>query len=124
VLQGGMGDDTLIGGVGADTLTGGGGNDTFVFRSAAETPPGVHRDHITDFTPGQDVVDLTQLDAAAGVTGTFIGTSAFSHSAGEVHYYYHSGHTIIAGDTNGDGTADYKIELDTHVVLGDTDFLL
>jgi len=126
LLQGGTGDDTLIGGNGEDTLTGGGGNDTFVFKSAAQTPPGPHHDHITDFTPDHhDVIDLSQIDAAAGVTGAFIGTSAFSHTAGEVHYYYYGGHTIVAGDISGNGTADFRIELDTaHLTLSGGDFLL
>jgi Ca2+-binding RTX toxin-like protein len=37
---------------GNDTLTGGGGNDTFVFRAK------LGRDTVTDFTAGQDVIEL------------------------------------------------------------------
>ncbi|MFN3644647.1 MAG: Calx-beta domain-containing protein [Gemmobacter sp.] len=52
VLDGGDGNDRLIGGPGNDLLTGGAGRDVFVFRGDAG------RDVITDFTPGEDRLDL------------------------------------------------------------------
>jgi Ca2+-binding RTX toxin-like protein len=71
VLEGGAGNDRLDGGVGNDTLIGGTGNDTFVFRSA------FGRDTITDFTAGEDVLELhghflnaNAALAAATQTGT------------------------------------------------------
>ena len=62
IINGGAGNDTIIGGLGYDTLTGGAGKDTFVFRSAAEIGdrPGA-RDVITDFTQGEDKIDLAAL---------------------------------------------------------------
>jgi Ca2+-binding RTX toxin-like protein len=66
-LIGGHGADILSGGLGADTLTGGGGADIFFYLSPAEST-GAHYDTITDFTFGEDVIDLpvtvTGLDAA------------------------------------------------------------
>lgn len=56
VLDGGRGDDTLAGGAGFDVLSGGFGADVFVF--AANGPAW---DRITDFTPGQDRIDLVAL---------------------------------------------------------------
>lgn len=72
LISGGAGDDVLIDGDGSDTLTGGAGADYFVL-TADGTP-----DRITDFTQGQDRIDLTawgmlrdvsQLTLAATATG-------------------------------------------------------
>lgn len=52
-LFGDEGDDWLSGDLGNDTLTGGAGNDTFVFA------PGSGHDKITDFTKGQDRIDIS-----------------------------------------------------------------
>ncbi|WP_331832634.1 retention module-containing protein [Pseudomonas sp. LH21] len=56
VLRGGAGNDILIGGRGDDTLTGGSGNDTFVWLKGD-----TGHDTVTDFTPGSDRLDLSQL---------------------------------------------------------------
>jgi len=57
-LLGGAGDDILKGGSGNDTLTGGAGADTFVIISGGAR----NVDTITDFTIGEDVIDVTALD--------------------------------------------------------------
>jgi Ca2+-binding RTX toxin-like protein len=66
-LIGGHGNDIISGGLGADILTGGGGADTFSYMTPAEST-GAHYDTITDFTFGEDVIDLPVtvqgLDAA------------------------------------------------------------
>ncbi|MCV9921826.1 retention module-containing protein [Pseudomonas sp. BT-42-2] len=56
VLKGGAGNDILIGGPGDDILTGGSGNDTFVWQKGDSG-----HDRVTDFTPGSDHLDLSQL---------------------------------------------------------------
>ncbi|MDR0277883.1 MAG: type I secretion C-terminal target domain-containing protein, partial [Paucimonas sp.] len=56
VLNGGGGDDLLIGGRGDDTLTGGSGADTFLWQLGDNG-----HDVVTDFTPGTDRLDLSQL---------------------------------------------------------------
>ncbi|MBV4469473.1 retention module-containing protein [Pseudomonas siliginis] len=55
-LNGGAGDDLLIGGMGNNTLTGGAGADTFQWLKGNSG-----HDLITDFTPGTDRLDLSQL---------------------------------------------------------------
>ncbi|MDD0972561.1 retention module-containing protein [Pseudomonas fontis] len=55
-LVGGGGDDTLIGGPGNNTLTGGAGADTFLYQQG-----NTGHDLVTDFTPGTDRLDLSQL---------------------------------------------------------------
>ncbi|MDB5461508.1 MAG: endo,3,4-beta-glycanase, C-terminal secretion signal protein, partial [Caulobacteraceae bacterium] len=52
-------------GRGGDVVTGGAGADSFIFK---ETP--WNGGHITDFTSGADVIDLSGLLAASGYTGT------------------------------------------------------
>ncbi len=64
-LVGTAGDDVLEGGIGADTITGGAGNDTFVYTSMRD---GV--DTITDFTPGQDQLDIRALLQSLGYSGS------------------------------------------------------
>ena len=59
-LDGGADDDLLSGGKGHDILTGGDGLDVFVFEA------GTGRDTITDFTTGEDLVDLTALESVDG----------------------------------------------------------
>jgi Ca2+-binding RTX toxin-like protein len=64
-LTGGTGNDTLVASMGNDSLTGGAGAD--VFRLPAEPWAPIH---ITDFTPGQDKIDLSALFRASGYTGS------------------------------------------------------
>ena len=64
-LGGGAGDDRLIGGMGRDLLTGDEGRDVFVFGFKSRTEPaldtgrGEFADIVLDFTPGEDVLDLS-----------------------------------------------------------------
>ena len=54
---------------GKDIMTGGGGRDTWDFNDVADSPAGAGRDVVTDFAPGQDVVDLAGIDADSAVPG-------------------------------------------------------
>jgi serralysin len=67
VLTGTAGNDTIMAGWNADTLTGLGGADHFVFRFEPW-----NAGHVTDFTPGVDVLDLSELfdTYAAGYGGS------------------------------------------------------
>lgn len=71
--EGAAGDDTLIGGKGDDTLTGNAGADSFVFK------PGQGNDRITDFSDGEDTIDLsayTGIDGLGDLTITQDGSDA------------------------------------------------
>lgn len=54
----------------------------------------------------------------------FIAKAAFHKVAGELHYSTSGGKTIIEGDVNGDGRADFQIELTASKTLTSADFIL
>ncbi|MEZ9841099.1 VWA domain-containing protein, partial [Vibrio sp. 10N.261.51.C5] len=65
-VKGGAGEDILIGGLGNDILTGGSDDDIFKFVNQDTTSSrndirDGERDVITDFTKGQDKIDLSEL---------------------------------------------------------------
>ncbi|HEU0099131.1 MAG TPA: pre-peptidase C-terminal domain-containing protein [Allosphingosinicella sp.] len=113
-LKGGANKDLLLGNLGADTLSGGGGADVFRYDSTADSNS-ASKDHITDFAPGVDKIDLSRIDANANVAGdqafSWIGSNEFSGSAGQLRAYQQSGSWFVEGDTNGDGVADLVIQL-------------
>ncbi|VVP24593.1 retention module-containing protein [Pseudomonas fluorescens] len=72
ILKGEGGDDFLIGGLGNNTLTGGSGADTFQWFKGNSG-----HDVITDFTPGTDKLDLSQL--LQGENGTAASLDDYLH---------------------------------------------
>jgi len=138
-LTGGLGTDTLIGGMGSDTMTGGGGADRFVFAASNETAVGtfsevgrvrdiIVHDIITDFEVGVDRIVLSAIDADTTRGGNqafiFIGDADFGLTAGQVRTYFSGGVTVAAGDINGDGNADFEIQLTGLHTLSSADFVL
>jgi Ca2+-binding RTX toxin-like protein len=119
LLSGGAGNDTLIGGSGRDTLTGGEGADVFVFRFRSDSGTGNQRDTITDMTPGLDRIDLSGFMAGA----VFLGGAAFT-AAGAAQIRYTAGNGLLQGDSDGDGQADWSVQLSTGLALSATDFVL
>ncbi|MBI3381036.1 MAG: ExeM/NucH family extracellular endonuclease [Aquabacterium sp.] len=74
-IVGTPGDDRITGGAGADVITGGAGRDVFVYTSLRDA-----LDTLTDFTPGEDRIDLSavaaSLRASAG-SGTDLIAAGF-----------------------------------------------
>ena len=116
-LVGGAGNDKITGGTGRDVMTGGLGADDFIFASAAEIGNGGTRDIISDFQTGFDDIDLRALKT----DGTYIGAAAFSGTAGEVRYLQETG--IVSGDLDGDGVADWSLNIANRAALTAADFL-
>ncbi|MCR6498839.1 calcium-binding protein [Shinella sp. CPCC 101442] len=124
-LYGNSGNDRLYGGSGKDFLVGGSGADTFGFTRLSDSKVGSQRDVIDDFNPDSDGdrINLSVLDANINTSANnrfvFIGKDSFSGTAGELRY---SG-TVISGDVDGDGIADFQIDagLDKYYA---SDFLL
>jgi Ca2+-binding RTX toxin-like protein len=127
VLHGGAGDDLLIGGPGSDVLCGGSGGDLFRFFDG-DSGTGAGADGITDFVNVVDKVDLRDIDSNSGVGGdqafSWIGTAAFSGTAGELRYYFDGTDTWLQGDCTGDGVSDFEIVFTGSLTLSATDFYL
>ncbi len=129
LLIGTGGDDVLTGGAASDTLTGGGGADSFVIGEGETGDSIATADSITDFSQtDNDNIDLSAIDADANIAGeqafTFVGTDAFSGTAGELRYERAGGDTLVFGDTDGDGIADLAIRIESRVDLVASDFVL
>ncbi len=116
-LDGGVGNDELTGGVGRDFLTGGAGRDTFIFEDWKESQQPVgKRDVYDDFSQAQkDRISLAAVDADTVTAGdqdfSFVGTDKFSKDAGELRYVHQGDNTLVQGDVNGDGKADFAFLL-------------
>lgn len=122
-LKGGNGNDILDGGNGRDFLFGGRGNDTFDFTSTKAAD----RDKIEDFSKN-DLISLVDIDANEGKKGNqsfdFIGDDKFSGTAGELQAREKGSHTIVSGDTDGNGKADFSIKVADFSGITESDFLL
>jgi RTX calcium-binding nonapeptide repeat (4 copies) len=118
VLFGFGGNDTLTGGLGVDQLTGNEGSDTFKFEKKAEAQKGLVHDSIADFSGfgfDGDLIDLQTMDANTHKHGNqnfkSIGSKHFHHKAGELHYVSHGTYVTVEGDINGNGKADFQIDV-------------
>jgi Ca2+-binding RTX toxin-like protein len=138
VLNGAALDDFLYSDAGQDTFNGNGGSDTFYYFSKLDSRKGIaNRDVINDFSVGDnlpggaddDIIDLHEIDAKKGAgnqTFKYIGGHKFHDVKGELQVKYngttHIG--IVSGDINGDGKADFQIEVHSLLALGKADFVL
>jgi Ca2+-binding RTX toxin-like protein len=128
LLFGGNGDDRLDGGAGREYLTGGTGADVFVFSATSHTTTALP-DVINDFTQGEDLIDLSAIDAnsrtsATNEAFTFLGTGAFTSTPGQLRVEVLSGSTYVRLDADGDGVAESSIRLAKVFTLSAADFLL
>ncbi len=105
-------------------MRGGPGADRFGFIAITESPRGLNRDIIADFSRTQlDIIDLSKIDADIdGTSGNqafkFIGAAAFSGIDGQLRF---SG-GIVQGDVNGDRVADFELRVSAALIA--SDFLL
>lgn len=76
---------------------------------------GANRDIIQDFVPGEDVLDLTRLDADTATPAldafSWIGLSNFSGAPGQIRYQQVGAYVVVQADLNGDKAADLEIGL-------------
>ncbi|MHC1998875.1 calcium-binding protein (plasmid) [Methylobacterium sp. CM6241] len=129
-IYGNAGDNVIYGDDGRDLLYGRDGADTFVFKAITDSDIDVAgRDIIQDFDFAEgDRIDLSGIDADFGQAGDqgfqFIGTDAFSGQAGELRTKFGGGNTLIQGDTNGDGAADFAVLLQGQQSLDNGSFVV
>jgi len=134
-LEAGAGADTLagdsawVGDAGSDTLSGGSGADMFSYATVSQSS-GPYRDVITDFSSAEnDRLDFALVDANLNLSGrqdfVFIGQAQFSQTVGELRFDVSDpDRTLVEGDADGDGLADFIIELTGSHVLTSMDFIL
>jgi Ca2+-binding RTX toxin-like protein len=120
-LDGGDGQDVLTGGSGGDVLRGGAGADTFAFLAATDSPPAT-ADLITDFTLGEDLIDVSAVIAGSFLFNDQDGPHG---STASVWFDMSSGaETVVFFDTGDGGTAEMAIRLTGSLFLVAEDFLL
>lgn len=117
-LTGAGGNDTLLGGGGRDVLSGGAGRDLFLFTMATDSGIGTAADRIADFVSGEDRISLKAL----APVDHFIGSAAFGNRAGE--WRYDSAKGLLSGDLDGNGTADFVLNLGVGTGLLASDLIL
>lgn len=134
-LNGGDGDDVLIGGWGKDMLTGGAGKDIFRFESKTDSPASSQRDVITDFRSGEDKIDLSAIDANTSLFArgdqafTFLSAPGAKFTgAGQLRFSFQmiggKEYTVVEGNTDALGLADFSVALLGHHNLTANDFYL
>ncbi|MBA3526243.1 MAG: M10 family metallopeptidase C-terminal domain-containing protein [Pseudomonadota bacterium] len=104
-LSGGSGADRLNGGAGDDKLIGGSGADLFIFDEASGGPG---NDRIAGFTTGVDQIDL----------------SAFGITLDDITATSSGGNTVLAIDTDSNGTANFQITLLNTLAPAAVDYIL
>jgi serralysin len=126
-MYGGAGDDTIHGTQGADLLNGGLGADTFQFAHPEASPvdPGSRDTVIFNHDQG-DVIDLSLMDADTNTDGdqAFTVVRHFDGQAGELVIKSHGAGFVVEGDVNGDGAADFAIDVHATGGLTASDFIL
>lgn len=110
----GQGGDRLVGGAGQDVLSGGTGADRFVYDLVSDSVVAA-ADLIRGFG-ADDVLDLSGVDADANADGdqafAYVGFDAFSGTAGELRQELTQRGTMLLGDVDGDGSADFAVAFD------------
>jgi uncharacterized protein len=128
ILYGDDGIDQLRGGEGVDLMFGGAGADRFEFDNGEAGATLGTADWIFDFAAVQgDRIDLSQIDAITGGIDdafTFLGSAAFSNTAGELRVETFGDRAFVMGDVDGDGVADFYIRVEGAVPLTGSDFIL
>jgi serralysin len=135
-LVAGAGNDMVSGGLGADALAGEQGFDTFKYFAVEESSGAVVNgvkqvDDITDFTQGEDKIDLSAIDANGTVAGdqafTFLDNPA-GHTGDWTGFVWSvtdaRGTTTIFVSNDADADAEMQIFTPHAIAFHASDFIL
>ena len=93
-----------------------------------EAPAGPPREGIRDFVHGDDVIDLSGIDANGADAGdgafSFLGEGKFTGAGGEVRYQVTNNALILEFDIDGDKVVDFQLGVRGEPTLDVTDFVL
>ena len=135
-LYGDAGNDLLKGDKGADTLEGGSGKDklyagvdtdtdTFVFKNISDSIKGSKKDLIYNFDSGEDLIDLSFIDADTSTNGNqefeFSNTKATANS---IWIKDTGSHLLVRADVTGDTSHDFEIQINNIDDIYVDDFIL
>lgn len=128
-MAGGNGNDVIHGSYDTENMSGGAGADTFVWRDVEElfliNAGSPSLDRITDFTPGQDRIDLSAIDPngiGANDAFSFVGTGPIT-SVAQVAIRQGGTFTYVDISWEAVGAAS-SIRLDGMLTLTAADFVL
>ncbi|MFZ1425899.1 MAG: M10 family metallopeptidase C-terminal domain-containing protein [Geminicoccaceae bacterium] len=127
VFKGDAANNEFQGGLGKDTATGGAGRDLYAFKTVQDSPAGSGRDVIKDFAPGQDVIDVSDIDADSTTPGQqsfrWVGKATLTGAA-QLGYYVSGGNTIVRASTDADAKPELEMQLTGNKALTAADFRL
>ena len=120
-IIGDAGINILTGRGGRDLIEGGAGADIFRLATASDSTvsyPG--RDWWYDWSQSQgDRIDVSVMQAGQSL----IGTSAFTNAAGQIRYQTLGYYSTVFGDLDGNGAADWAVDIAGVAVLTNADFI-
>ncbi len=134
VFQGTAAAENIVSTRAPSLLLGGAGADTFIFSSAAVAGNNATRDVIGDFVGFSDnasihdLIDLQNIAHGSASPWIFDGAAALTgfaaNTAGHLHYVQVGGDTLIEGNTNASGAAEFQILLRGLHTLSSADFIV
>ncbi len=123
MISAGDGNDVIVSGPSRDYLSGGNGSDIFVYNAFNTDTT---KDYISDFTQGQDRIDLAALPGAPAHVADWqwLSDQSFTADPWQIHYFQSNGSTYIEVDANGDLKPDFQLQLAGTYALTAADFIL
>lgn len=127
VVRAGRGADTIEGGLGRDRLYAGRDKDAdvFIFSSQLDSSRGRGlRDKIFQFNSGEDVIDLSGIDAniATQENDLFV-FNGYSAAANSVWFKEKGNHIHVQADVDGDRKYDFEVRLVRQSIISEDDFI-
>ena len=127
VIRAGRGADTIEGGLGRDRLFAGRDTDTdvFIFNSQLDSLRGGRmRDKIFQFDSGEDVIDLSGIDANITTQeNDFFVFNGYSAAANSVWFKEKGNHIHVRADVDGDRNYDFEVRLVRQSIISEDDFI-